>query len=72
MMNTFADMQKGGKMISGGDLRKVFEYMNKYYSDYKGCWNCNHQLEPLQMCEWGKLRERVELICSGWERKKDG
>lgn len=50
---------------------KMAKVLNKFLKDYKGCKNCKHQPEPLQMCEWGKHRKRVELICSGWERMKD-
>lgn len=39
--------------------------------EYNGCRNCRNQPEPMKMCEWGKKRQRVELICSRWE-KKDG
>jgi len=59
-------------MITEGDLRKAFEYMDKYFSDYEGCTNCKHQPEPLRMCEWGEKRDHVELICSGWERRENG
>lgn len=54
-------------MISDGMVRGLKEY----FKEYKGCRNCKHRPEPLQMCECGKKRQRVELICSGWE-KKDG
>lgn len=66
---------ENGKMITDGDLRNVFEYMDKYFmdkyfSDYEGCRNCRHQPQPMQMCEWGKKRDHIELICSGWEKKE--
>ena len=41
------------------------------FKNYKVCRNSKDQPEPMQMCEWGKHRKCVELICSGWE-KKDG
>lgn len=55
------------KMISDGMVRGLKEY----FKEYEGCRNCKHQPQPMQMCEWGKRRQCVELICSGWE-KKDG
>ena len=45
--------------------------MKDFFKDYKGCRNCRHQPEPLTMCDYGKRRTRVELICIGWE-PKDG
>ena len=57
-------------MITEGDFIKVFEYMDKYFSDYEGCRNCKYQPEPLRMCKWGEKRPLVELICSGWEKKE--
>ena len=41
------------------------------YKDYQGCKNCIHQPSPLEMCEWGKHRDRVEPICSRWEGVND-
>ena len=38
---------------------------------YGGCGNCKHQPEPLVMCEWGRRRDYVELICSGWELREE-
>ena len=67
----FIVVMENGEMITEDDLQKVFKYINKYYSDYEGCTNCKYQPQPMQMCEWGKKRQCVELICSGWE-KKDG
>lgn len=70
----FAEMQKGGKMIIDkyfSDYKGCKIIIDKYFSDYEGCTNCKHQPEPLQMCEWGKKRNYVEPICSGWERRTD-
>lgn len=53
------------KMISDGMVRGLKEY----FKEYRGCRNCKHQPQPMQMCEWGKKRQRVEPICSGWEKK---
>ena len=50
MMNTFADMQKGGKMISDGMVRELKEF----FKDYKGCRNCIHQKEKYRE-EWLKI-----------------
>lgn len=57
-------------MITEDDVRKVFEYMDEYSSDYEGCSNCIHQPEPMRMCEWGENRNYIELICSRWEKKR--
>lgn len=59
--------EKGEKMISDGMVRGLREY----FKEYKGCKNCKHQPEQLEMCDYGKCRQYVELICSRWE-KKDG
>ena len=58
---------KGRKMISDGMVRGLKEY----FKEYQGCKNCKHQPEPMRMCELGKRRDYVELICSGWERRQD-
>ena len=51
----------------------MIEIHERYYPDeykeYAGCKNCEHQPEPLRMCEWGKRRNTVEPICSGWKLK---
>lgn len=45
-------------------------------TNYEGCRNCKWQPSPLTMCDYGKRRTYVELICSAWEPKdgeqKDG
>lgn len=46
-------------------------YFTDEYKDYEGCGNCEHQPEPLRMCEYGKNREVVEPICRMWERRSD-
>ena len=51
--------------VTDGMIRGVKDF----FKDYKGCRNCKHQQKPLTMCDYGKRRNRVELICSGWERK---
>ena len=43
--------------------------MKEFFKDYKGCRNCKHQPEPLTMCEYGKNRTVVTLICHRWEKK---
>ena len=55
------------EMISNGMVRGLREY----FKDYKGCRNCKHQQEPLRMCDYGKSRKQVELVCSGWEKRDD-
>ena len=39
---------------------------------YEGCKNCQHQIEPLRMCEWGENGGdgRIHLICPRWDKKK--
>ena len=54
-------------MISDGMVRGLKEF----FKEYNGCRNCIYQSETMQMCEWGKKRQRVELICSGWEKKDE-
>lgn len=54
-------------LISDGMVRSLREY----FKEYKGCKNCKHQPEPLQMCDYGKHRQYVELICRGWEKKDE-
>lgn len=40
-------------------------------SEYKGCRNCEHQIEPLRACEWlEKGGDGVfHLICPRWEKR---
>ena len=59
--------KEGGTMISDGMVRGLKEF----FKEYEGCRNCRHQPEPMQMCQWGKKRQRVEPICSGWEKKDE-
>lgn len=49
---------------------KGFYYPDEY-KDYQGCKNCKYQPSPLEMCEWGKHRDRVEPICSRWKRMEN-
>lgn len=65
MMMTFA-VEENRKMISDGMVRGLKEY----FKEYDGCRNCKHQPAPLTMCDYGKRRTCVELICTGWERKE--
>ena len=37
---------------------------------YKGCKNCIHQPEPLQVCDWLKMQKSVVIICPKWEKKE--
>lgn len=57
--------RKEVEMSNDGMLRGLIEY----FKEYKGCRNCRYQPQPMQMCEWGKKRQFVELICSKWEKK---
>ena len=40
---------------------------------YKGCRNCEHQIEPLRMCEWAERGGDgiVHIICPMWEKRKN-
>lgn len=70
-------------MLTLEDVAKAFELYLLYGDDegitqvvfeesgYEGCRNCRHQPQPMQMCEWGKKRDHIELICSGWEKKDE-
>lgn len=60
-----SDTNVGNIMIADGIIRGVKDF----FKNYKGCRNCKYQSEPLTMCDYGKQRNRVELICTGWERK---
>ena len=63
--NDVPDTNVGNIMIADGMVRGLKEY----FKEYEGCRNCRHQPQPMQMCDYGKRRNRVELICTGWERK---
>ncbi len=52
-------------------MNEMVNALKEYFKDYKGCKNCKFQPEPLQMCEYGKRRTVVELICSGWQKKEE-
>lgn len=51
---------------------QMVEGLKEYFKDYNGCRNCKFQPAPMQMCEYGKRKTTVELICSGWERREEG
>lgn len=38
---------------------------------YKGCKNCEYQIEPLRRCEWAekKTETSLHLICPKWKKK---
>lgn len=38
---------------------------------YKGCKNCQYQIAPLRMCEWGEHGGdgRIHFICPKWDKK---
>ena len=40
---------------------------------YKGCKNCQHQIEPLRMCEWAEQGGdgRIHFICPRWDKKSE-
>ena len=37
---------------------------------YKGCKNCQHQIEPLRMCRWAEQGGDglIHLICPKWDK----
>lgn len=41
--------------------------------DYKGCRNCEHQIELLRMCEWAERGGDgiVHIICPMWEKRSE-
>lgn len=40
---------------------------------YEGCRNCEHQIEPLRMCEWAEQDGDciVHIICPMWEKRSE-
>jgi hypothetical protein len=40
---------------------------------YEGCQNCEHQIEPLRMCEWAERGgdDIVHIICPMWEKRNE-
>lgn len=50
---------------------KEFENCKKQLG-YEGCKNCQHQIEPLRMCEWAENGGdgHLHLICPKWDKKK--
>ena len=41
--------------------------------EYKGCQNCQHQIDVLRACEWLEHGGdgRLHLTCPRWERRID-
>ena len=41
---------------------------------YKGCRNCQNQIEPLRMCKWAEEGGdgRIHMICPMWKKDKGG
>lgn len=39
---------------------------------YKGCRNCQNQIEPLRTCKWMEHGGdgRIHLICPKWEKRR--
>lgn len=39
----------------------------------KGCWNCEHQIEPLRACEWLEKGGDgvVHMTCPRWTERKE-
>lgn len=44
---------------------------NNAKSEEKGCWNCEHQIEPLRACEWLENGGDgvVHLTCPKWMQR---
>lgn len=40
---------------------------------YKGCRNCDKQIEPLRMCEWAERGGdgKIHFICPRWNKRKE-
>lgn len=40
---------------------------------YEGCRNCEHQIEPLRMCEWAERGGdgTVHIICPMWDKRRE-
>lgn len=40
---------------------------------YKGCRNCQNQIEPLRTCKWMERGGdgHVHLICPRWEKRRE-
>ena len=40
---------------------------------YNGCRNCEHQIEPLRMCEWAERGGDgiVHIICPMWKKRSE-
>lgn len=55
-----------GMHVTDKELQKLIKKI-----DYKGCKNCQHQIEPLRMCEWVERGGdgRIHFICPKWEKK---
>lgn len=53
--------------LTGKDLERI-----KKEKGYKGCKNCEHQIEPLRMCEWAEQGGdgALHLLCPKWEKRK--
>nr|MBQ4455301.1 hypothetical protein [Clostridia bacterium] len=62
-------MERFKKMVERITGKTFGIMMVDEYADYQGCRNCEHQPEPLRMCEWGEYRSIVEPICTRWEKK---
>lgn len=53
-------------------LDKTVEKLKKEL-DYKGCRNCQNQIEPLRTCKWMEHGGDgvIHLICPRWEKRKE-
>ena len=51
--------------ITDKEIKKLTKQL-----EYKGCRNCQHQIEPLQMCKWAEQGGdgRLHFICPKWNK----
>ena len=51
------------------EFRNLKELQKKL--DYKGCRNCEHQIEPLRMCVWAETNPQTMIlyICPNWVKR---
>lgn len=54
--------------VTDKEIQKLIKQLG-----YKGCRNCQHQIESLRSCEWAEQGGdcRIHFICPKWD-KRDG
>lgn len=52
---------------SDKEMQKLIEQLG-----YKGCQNCQYQIEPLRMCDWAEQGGDgiVHWICPNWDKRE--